>query len=450
MYREDTIAAVATPPGVGGIGIVRVSGPASGAIADAVFQHRRGEEWDSHRLYHGHVLGKDGVPIDEALCVFMRAPRSYTGEDVLELHCHGSPAILRLVLASVFQAGARPALPGEFTKRAFLNGRLDLTQAEAVLGLIQARTPESAQLAATHLFGQLGGRLTEMKQRLIRACGVLEVQIDFSEEDVDLDDAAVMHELSEVATDVERLLRSYERGRILRDGLRVAIVGPPNAGKSSLLNALLGENRAIVTSVPGTTRDVIEEAADFGGVPVILSDTAGLRETPDEVERIGVERAQEAARSADLTLLVVDRSRPPEPVTAFHSNGPVVVVVNKIDLPSAWRGADLAAVAGGRAMVEVSATERIGLEQLRATVLATSSAAPADQLPTLTTARQFDALRKAHESLLTAMDAVRTKLPPELVAVDVQAALDHIGTVTGVATSEDVLDAIFAEFCIGK
>src|SRR5262245_15388517 len=292
MYEADTIAAIATPAGPGGIGVVRVSGSAAERLADASFRRRGGGAWQTHRLYHGRILGCDGSAIDDGLAVLMRAPHSYTGEDVLELHCHGRPLRRQRVLHAVLERGARPAHAGEFTKRAFLNGKLDLAQAEAVAELVRARTADGASVAADHLFGGLSAHLAGLREQLIRIKGRLEVSIDFSDSDVVIDDAGLGADLERAGEEVAALRRTYARGRLLRDGLRVAIIGRPNAGKSSLLNALLGSERAIVTALPGTTRDVLEDSADFAGVPVVLCDTAGLRETADEVERIGGDRAR--------------------------------------------------------------------------------------------------------------------------------------------------------------
>ncbi len=449
MYVEDTIAAVATPPGHGGIGVVRISGPAAETIAVKVFRRRGGGRMVSRHFYAGLVIDADETAIDHGLAVLMRAPHSYTGEDVLELHCHGSPVVLQAALAAVLRAGARPAAAGEFTKRAFLNGKLDLAQAEAVADLVRARTPEAAGRARDQLFGRLSQHLETVRQRLIRIKGHLEVQIDFTEEDTGIDEAYLAIEAEALFNEIDGLLRTYARGRLLREGIRVAIAGRPNAGKSSLLNALLGEDRAIVTPVPGTTRDLIEESADFDGVPVVLIDTAGLRDTGDEVERIGVDRARQAAATADVTLIVLDGSVPPAPYKALDAER-TVLVLNKIDLPIAWPPRELERLAASGSMVRVSAKTGAQLDDLRRAVLDSIGAAPSDGMPLVTSERQRDALVRAKESLAHAVDGLRQRIASELVAVDVQAALDDIGSVTGIVTSEEVLDTIFREFCIGK
>jgi tRNA modification GTPase len=451
MYDADTIAAIATAPGPGGIGVVRVSGPQVAQLADEVFRRRRrAVGWKTHHLYHGRIVATDGAAIDDGLAVLMRAPHSYTGEDVLELHCHGSPVLLQRVLQSVLGRGARAARAGEFTQRAFLNGKLDLAQAEAVAELVRSRTPDAARAAAEQLFGGLSAHLAGVREVLIRAKAHLEACIDFSDEELGLDDTAIVRELDDAHADIAALLRTYARGRLLRDGLRVAITGQPNVGKSSLLNALLGAERAIVTAEPGTTRDVIEVTTDFDGVPIVLYDTAGLRDGRDAAERIGIDRARSVAAGADLVLVVLDTARPLSPQQPLLEVGEPLVVVNKIDLPSAWTPDELAAIEARHPVVRVSATVPLGLDALRNAVTRCAGAAWSDHLPTLTNARQYDALGKAEASLARAVEALHGRMPADLIAVDVQAALDHVGAVTGIVTSEEILDAVFREFCIGK
>lgn len=455
MYFSDTIAAIATPAGPGAIGVVRASGPGAEGLARDVFRRRGGTSWESHRLYRGRVVGADGAPLDEALAVLMRAPRSHTGEDVLELHCHGSPVLLRQVLHTLLVRGARPAGPGEFTQRAFLNGKLDLAQAEAVADLIRARSAGAARVAADQLCGRLSAHLAALRRDLIRAKGHLEARIDFADEDLGLQDGELAAGLGRTRVAVAELLGTYARGRLLNDGLRVAITGRPNAGKSSLMNALLGAERAIVTPQPGTTRDVIEASTDFEGVPIVLYDTAGLRDAGDEVERIGIERALEAAAAADLVLVVLDTTHPLAPQQALlHREGGAaaapIAVLNKIDLPSAWPAEEAAAVATSAETVRVSATVPLGLDALRHAVTRRAATAWSDHLPTLTSARQRAALERAESCLGRALRALEHGVPADLVAIDVQGALDHVGAVTGAVTSEEVLDAVFREFCIGK
>jgi tRNA modification GTPase len=459
MYADDTIAAVATPPGVGGIGIVRVSGPSSAMIATRVFAPSGTvPNWESHRLYHGRVTAAAGQVLDEGLAVLMRGPHSYTGEDVLELHCHGSPVVLRRVLAEVLDCGARLAEPGEFTRRAFLNGRLDLTQVEAVLDLVRARTMAGAALATQQLGGRLSVHLAGLRTQLVGLKALLEVEIDFSEEDADVSAGQLLFTVDACLVTIQDLVNTFERGATLREGLRVAIIGKPNVGKSSLLNALLGEDRAIVTTVAGTTRDTIEETADFDGIPVVLSDTAGLREPTraDAVERLGMERTTATIAQAQLLLKVLDAAGPieQEDLTVLNAAAdiPHVVVLNKIDLPQRISEEDVLRLASGGPVLKVSATECQGLPALRQAVIGQffNRDGPAADTPVLISIRHRDALQKALRSLALARESIADGRPADLVAVDVQDAIDHIGAITGQVTSEDILDRIFSEFCIGK
>jgi tRNA modification GTPase len=458
MYTDDTITAIATPPGPGGIGIIRVSGPLAARILAALFvrSHERGD-WISHRLYHGRIVAPDSTVADEALAVLMRAPRSFTGDDVVELHCHGSPVGLRRVLACVLSEGARLAEPGEFTKRAFLNGRIDLTQAEAVIDLVRARTTAAAALAAEQLSGRLADYFSDLRNRVIRLKALLEAQIDFSEEDFDVGVDELLATVDACLVPIGALLDTYQHGKLLRDGVRVAIIGKPNVGKSSLLNALLGEERAIVTPIAGTTRDAIDEPVDFDGVPVVLSDTAGLRDTneAETVERIGMQRTASRISAAQLLLTVLDASQPldgqDEGVLQAHAGVMQVIVLNKIDLPRATTEGEVRKLANGQPIVPVSAKEHTGLAELRRVVLAQiSGGAAPPSVPVLSNLRHVDTLTKARDSLRLARESIVTRCPSDLVAVDVQDAIDHIGSVTGVITSEAILDRIFSEFCVGK
>lgn len=451
MYAEDTIAAIATAPGAGAVGIVRVSGIAATAIARRVFRGSDPDTWPSHRMLRGDILAAGGERVDDGLAVLMRAPRSYTGEDVLELHCHGSPAALQEILRAVLAAGARPAEAGEFTKRAFLNGKMDLAQAEAVMDLVRCRTPTAASRAADQLSGSLSRHLGELRERLTRLKGHLEVLIDFTEEDVDLEPDAVAIEAEELRQRFADLSATYRSGRIYREGLRLALTGRPNVGKSSLLNALSRSNRAIVTEIPGTTRDVLEESVDIAGVPVVLVDTAGLRESTDPVEAIGIERAEAAAGGADLVVVVLDRSVPYlDPPYWPSEEQTLVVAVNKADLPAAWRDAPRGRLAAAAAVVEVSALDGSGIADLEAAIVAFAGGAARDGAPALTNTRQRDAIDKVEASLAHAVAAARTAAPPDIVAVDVQLALEHLGGVTGEIVNDDILDLVFREFCMGK
>jgi tRNA modification GTPase len=458
VYTADTIAAIATASGPGGVGIVRVSGARAADIGRATFRRSgASDDWQSHRLYHGRVVDADGTTLDEGLAVLMRGPRSFTGEDVLELHCHAGAVVLRRVLGRVLVCGARLAEPGEFTRRAFLNGRMDLAQAEAVLDLVRARTTAGATLAAQQLVGRLSDHLAGLRDDLLALKALLEVQIDFADEDVAVEPDRLRASLATGLERIELLVQSFDRGRLVRDGVRVAIIGKPNVGKSSLLNALLGEERAIVTPVAGTTRDAIDETADFDGVPVVLSDTAGLRPVADAdaVERIGMQRTVGRVDSAHVVLAVLDASRAvdAEDYAVFDAAHAVrtVVVLNKSDLPPVVTAGDLQGRMNGAPVVTVSARTGAGLNDVRRAVLDRVAACPVpDDTPTLTSVRHVDTLSKAAVSLRLALAGLAERQSPELVAVDVQDAIDHIGEVTGLITTEDVLDRVFREFCIGK
>jgi len=458
MYAEDTIAAVATPPGPGGVTIIRLSGPLCGAIAGRLFASARpATEWRSHRLYAGTLRDPAGTVLDHALAVLMRRPRSYTGEDVLEFHCHGSPVIVRRVLAQVLACGARMAAPGEFTKRAFLNGRMDLAQAEAVVEMVRASSDAAANLAVEQLSGRLSATIVELREQLVRLKALLEAQIDFSEDDFTVAPDELGAAVERCETTIGQLLSTYAHGKRIREGLRVAIVGKPNVGKSSLLNALLGQDRAIVTPIPGTTRDSIEEAADFDGIPVVLTDTAGLRATAhaDAIERLGMQRTTGKIAASQLLLAVFDASQAldaeDDAIRQAAAAAPSIVVLNKIDLGVSLPPADLEALAAAGPVVSVSATEPCGLDDLRAAVVARAGGDTIrDPGPVLTNVRHYAALVKTSESLGMARHSIEEGQPPDLIAVDVQDALDHVGEITGIVTNEAVLDRIFSEFCIGK
>ncbi len=458
--EEDTIAAIATPPGAGGIGIVRISGAAAPAIATRIFRPGKPGPLRSHHLTYGHIVDPEsGRTIDEVMLCYMRAPNSYTREEVVEIQAHAGQVTLQTILALVIDHGARLATPGEFTKRAFLNGRIDLTRAEAVLDLLRARTSESLDLAVNLLKGGLADRLMGIKNGLISLRAALEVAIDFPEDETEIiDDLARDHGLDpEVITPLESLISAARRGNIAREGVSLVICGRPNVGKSSLLNALLGRERAIVTEIAGTTRDLIEESFDLKGIPVRVTDTAGIHDHRDPVEEIGIRLARERLRHADEVLLVVDGSLPPDPADLdfIRENGldEPLIVVNKSDLM------DEAAVAGfrdffaPRTPLFISAKAGDNLDQLTATMFERITGGeglwdPGDAcVPNL---RQLAALEKTLAAAMQVKEGMAAGSPPDLVAVDLQAALDALGEITGETTTEDILDRVFADFCLGK
>ncbi len=467
MY-QDTIAAIATAIGEGGIGIVRISGPEAGAIAGRVFRRaRRGAATlPSHRLIYGTVVDPDtGEAIDEALVARMAAPHSYTREEVVELQCHGGPTAVRETLRVCLRAGARAAEPGEFTLRAFVNGRLDLAQAEAVLGIVGARTPEALRVAVAGLRGRLGGELRPARDRLIDAVAYLDAAADFPEDEIPpADVGAALHEAGAL---LEALTRRAAVGTLYREGVRAAIVGRPNVGKSSLLNALLREERAIVTPVAGTTRDVIAESITLRGIPVVLLDTAGIADTDDQIEQLGIARSHEALTAAALVLFVLDASAPPtaddlavatalrDRLGADEAGRGILLVRNKADLPAdPSESAAIRALLPAARVVTLSAQTGAGLAALEEALygLATDAAGgvTAETDPALATTRQRETIARARDAAHYAAAAFDAGVPLDLVAVDARAALTAIGEITGEAASEAILDAIFSRFCIGK
>jgi len=458
---HDTIAAVATPPGEGGIGIIRISGPDALDVAGRVFRPAGEREWRAGRfqMYYGHVVDPGtGETVDEVLVSVMRAPKSYTREDVVEINGHGGVLALQRILKLVLGCGARLATPGEFTRRAFLNGRLDLVQAEAVLDVIRARTGSGLQVALSQLRGALSDRIGAVRESLWQVLAEIEASIDFpDEDDVPKTGLALLADrLAALEDECAKLLEGAEAGRVYREGLGVAIVGKPNVGKSSLLNALLREKRAIVTDIPGTTRDVIEETVNIRGLPVRLLDTAGLRETTDTVERLGVARTRDTAAGADLVVVVLDAATGLDDedrrVLALVRGKPLVVLVNKVDLAPA--GIDPEAV---RALVDgpvlkAAVTEGRGLAELEETMagLVLGGRVTGQHTVLISNVRHQHALEQAGRHLAEAGSAVALGMPLEMAAIDIRNALEALGAITGETAAEDLLDRIFSNFCIGK
>ena len=498
---DDTICAIATPVGEGGIGIVRVSGAHAIDVAAHVVRPRSRQplqQLESHRLYLSDVLyAESPLPpgegqasaIDEALVVVMRKPRSYTGEDVVEIQTHGGAWILQATCHGLIRHGARLAQPGEFTKRAFLNGRLDLTQAEAVLDTIQATTSRGLQAAQSLLRGSLSKEIDAFRERLIRVLAHVEAGMDFAEEDITFIQAAeVQQALTDTQVAVERLIASYEEGRLIREGIKVAIIGRPNVGKSSLLNALLKLDRAIVSDQPGTTRDVIDESLNVRGIPLRLLDTAGLRQTKDRIEGEGIRRTEDAIAEADVLLLVLDGAEgiTDEDRAVFDTYGSQrhLLVMNKMDLPESqsfdvrsfslpsesplppgegqgegpdplsplWERARVRGKEETPAFVKVSAKTGEGLDQLTSVIQSICLKEGLEATPSVlvTRLRHKASLEQAHCSIEEAMRSLERKESGECVALDIRAALDALGEITGAVSTEDILDRIFQDFCVGK
>jgi tRNA modification GTPase len=486
MWREDTIAAVATPPGEGGIAVVRVSGPEARTIAARIFRPQKGGDparFLGYSVHYGtYVEETTGEIADDGLLTVFLAPHSYTGEDTVELSCHGGRMTTARVLQLTLNAGARLAEPGEFTQRAFLNGRLDLAQAEAVAEVIRARTESARRLARRQLEGALSQAVGRLKDELIGILAAIEVTIDFSDEVGELEYGPLEQRLWAVREGVETLLQTADRGRILREGLRIAIVGRPNVGKSSLLNALLRAERAIVTPIAGTTRDLVEESAHLADLPVVLVDTAGIRDTEDLVERIGVERAQSAAENSDVILLVLDATTgvtEEDRTVAEQVQSPLsrdtsrlLIVINKRDAVSESEARAVLERARKKfalpvnAFLLVSAQTGEGLEALEAAIAAwaygpaspaaaapcaSSASAQADVEPVLVSSvRHRQALEEAYRSLREAERTAAQRLPGDFIAIDTRGALDALGLITGETVTEDIIHRIFHDFCVGK
>ncbi|MBA3014771.1 MAG: tRNA uridine-5-carboxymethylaminomethyl(34) synthesis GTPase MnmE [Proteobacteria bacterium] len=458
---EPTIAAIATPPGPGGIGIVRISGPSSLTILNLLFTPKRSfPSHVSHRLTYGWIKQPHtGRVVDEVMAVFMAAPHTYTREDVVEIHCHGSYLILQDILVLIQEAGARLAEPGEFTKRAFLNGRLDLTQAEAVLDLLQARSHQGVRLAINQLHGTLQGRVQQLLDALVRLRAIIEVAIDFPDEEIDIINPVEIGQsmTQNILPVLEGLILAADSGKVFRDGISVVIVGRPNVGKSSLLNVLLQEDRAIVTSEAGTTRDTIEEEITVKGMPVRIIDTAGIRASKDSVEAIGIQRSRQKMAMADVVLLVLDAAEPlhqdDQGLIAEASMKHLVVVANKSDLCSDGVIDELRESLDGHPVVAISAKHGTGVRDLEDAIFSLVTGQGGGWDPGYTTvpnARHRAALAKALTSCYGLLAGLGEKLSPDLLAIELQTILDHLGEVVGYTTTEDVLDTIFGEFCIGK
>jgi tRNA modification GTPase len=460
MIFQDTIAAIATPLGVGGIGVIRISGPDAADIAGKIFRPLPNERFRSRYLYHGDIFSVEtNETIDEVLLAFFRGPHSYTGEDSLEISCHGGSLVIRAVLEEVLKAGARPAGHGEFTRRAFLNNRLDLAQAEAVNDLIMAQTSQGARIALSHLKGSLSGIIEQIRDDLIETLSEIEAFIDFTEEDgVVENEESLPLLISRAAEKIASLCNTYRYGKIRREGLNIVIAGRPNVGKSSLLNKLLGEKRAIVSAIPGTTRDFIEEMADMGGIPVRLTDTAGLRVPQDEIEKEGVALLEDKLDHADAVLLLLDGSEPITPedqkLAGKIAEKPSVLVLNKSDLVQRLEEETVNELFPGTKplLVKISAKYGDGIDLLVSAVrrLAEETTAVESSRETITHLHQKISLEKANECLKRAAQGQRKGLSPELIALEIREALDRISEIIGITTTEDILERIFSRFCIGK
>ena len=453
---NDTIAAISTPLGEGGLAVIRISGREALVIADRSFQpvgrSARPPDAPTHTIHYGHVV-RDGRTIDEVLLAILRAPRTFTREDMVEISCHGGLLVAKQVLDTLLVNGARLAEPGEFTKRAFLNGRIDLAQAEAVADLIQSRTELALAAAQEQLAGKLSDRINRLRDDLMRILAHVEAHIDFPDEDIaPHTQEELLRKLGQARQFMDDLLRTANEGQILRRGLRAAIVGRPNVGKSSLLNRLLGHDRAIVSPLPGTTRDTIEETANVRGIPVVFVDTAGLRESGDQIEAEGIRRSRAALSQADLILHVLDHSEPATPedqgyIEEFGARKRILVL-NKGDLPARL---NLDAPDDARRVV-ISCATGAGLEPLKDTIksLVWSGEIQAEMLQAMINSRHQAALERARQAVDQTLDGLRSGLTLELVAIELRTGVQAVGEIVGKTTTEDLLDSIFSQFCLGK
>lgn len=456
MYLTDTIAAVSTPVGEGGIAVIRISGPDSLRILSSLFRRKKDGGFLSHRFYYGDIVSPDnGAVVDEAMCVFMGAPRSFTCEDVVEIQCHGGTLIIQKILALVLASGARLAEPGEFTRRAFLNGRIDLLQAEAVIDVIRGKSEASLTVARQQSDGSLSAALIRVRDTIRQALALAEAYVDFPDEDMGENDIAQFsRQLTTAFSEIDKLVASYEEGKLLREGVSVLIAGKPNVGKSSLLNTLLKEKRAIVTSVPGTTRDLIEEVVNINGLAVKLLDTAGIRNPEDPVELEGVNLALQRIPSADLILYLLDASQnfdSDDRLVADSLSGlNTLIVFNKADLPVKL---NLPADLRGFKTASISTLTGEGVEDLKKLIVETflhGKAIDSREHVLLTKVRHRDTLLSVAAILKSLINAPEKLVHGELVAIDLREILHLLGQITGETATDDILDLIFSQFCIGK
>lgn len=455
----DTIAAISTPMGEGGIAVIRVSGPEAVSIADKIYKGKKSlASVPSHTVNYGFIIDPESKErIDEVLVTVMRAPRTFTREDVVEISCHGGMIPVERTLEALLATGARLAEPGEFTKRAFLNGRIDLSQAEAVMDLIRAKTDRAAKMALGQHEGRLSRMINRLRNEILEVLAHLAVNVDYPEYDAEEMTAKLLRERAqEIEREIERLLSTARQGKIIREGIHTAIVGRPNVGKSSLMNALTQENKAIVTDIPGTTRDVIEEYVNVRGIPLRLLDTAGIRETEDVVERIGVERSRQALEQADLILLVLNYAEPlneeDRRLLQWVRNHMALVIVNKTDLPRKLDLDQVRELSGDLPIITTSLKEERGIEDLEEAISRLFKLGKVDMADGtyVSNARHIHLLKKALESVREVLNGIDAGMPLDMVEIDLKNAWQFLGEVIGDAVAEDLIDQIFSQFCLGK
>ena len=462
MTQDDTISAIATAVGEGGIGIIRLSGENSLTIASQIFEPKNGSnviDIPSHRVTYGQIVDheKDCV-IDEGLLLTMHGPHSYTREDVVEFHCHGGAMAMQNVLALTLKCGARLAEPGEFTKRAFLNGRLDLSQAQAVIDIIRSKTDASLRMAIGHLSGEFSDKVRGFRHDILQMIAHLEAAIDFPEDDIDeVATDSAREQVVHIKEEIEALLSTAKTGKVLRDGLETAIIGKPNVGKSSLLNAMLRETRAIVTDIPGTTRDIIEEFANIGGVPLKIIDTAGIRATDDTVEKIGVEKARSYVDRADLILALFDGSsnldHEDEEILSLIKGRKALIVINKSDLNAGSTVKEsINKELPNHEIIHLSTVNGAGMDALEEYIvdLVYSGTVEQKEGVFVNSVRQAELLRKACTHLDEVLNTIDQEMSPDFIVIDLRSAWEKLGEITGDTVGEDIIDQIFSQFCIGK
>lgn len=458
---NDTIAAIATPPGEGGIGIIRISGKDSLNIADKIFLNKNNlklSDLEERKLNYGHAIDPETKKtIDEVMIVYMKAPSTYTTEDVVEVHCHGGTIPVRRILEVILESGANLAECGEFTKRAFLNGRLDLSQAEAVMDLISAKTDSSFDVSLRQLKGSLSYEVSEMIDILMEMLAHIEASIDFPEDEVEemaYDQLTI--DSKDVLNKIESLLNTVDTGKILKDGLKTVILGKPNVGKSSLMNAVLRENRAIVTDIPGTTRDIIEEHVNIRGIPLKIIDTAGIRQTDDLVEKLGVNKAKEILENSDLAIVIFDSSRELDDedleIISLVKNKKSIILLNKTDLPKKLEESDIKSQLKDTKIINTAITEGDGLDILEDTLhdMFMSSEVKINDSTIINNTRHRDQLMKSKKNIREAISAIDVNMPIDCIEVDIRNAIENLGEITGDSVGEDIINTIFKNFCIGK
>ncbi|MDO4485873.1 MAG: tRNA uridine-5-carboxymethylaminomethyl(34) synthesis GTPase MnmE [Bacillota bacterium] len=455
---EDTIAAVATAYGEGGIGIIRISGEKALDILEDIFEFNGTDEIVSRRMTYGRIVDKDnGKVIDEVLAVYMKGPATYTAEDVVEINCHGSMVSLRKTLSLVLRKGARHAEPGEFTKRAFLNGRIDLSQAEAVIDVVKAKTDKSFDVALSQLEGSLSVKVKEIRQKLLDLLVDITVNIDYPDEDIEeITYDKLQENIVLIGDMIEKLLSTASAGRMIREGIRVAIVGKPNVGKSSLMNGLLRESRAIVTEVPGTTRDTIEEAVSIRNIPVYLVDTAGIRDTEDKVEKIGIQKSKQAFNNADFVIFVLDGSTElsseDEEIIEYLEGKKSLVLINKIDLDMKLSAEDIRNILPDSQIIETSLINGEGIDEIENAIeeLVYGGGISQQESMMVNNVRHIELLQKTADSLKDAYNMALSREALDFIEIDIRNAYEFSGEIIGETVSDDIINEVFARFCLGK